>query len=149
MRTFLNQPDATFYHVTTIEAWTGIIAERRFHSPSGRIFVSRVGELPVLAAIALEQLPEINDTSEVVFLKFPQAKNNFLPEEIRPDNQALVEWSRPFQYIIRRQIIPVENIELMMTLRFRDESHKTFLLTELSRISNQGCENYPSHSIMR
>jgi hypothetical protein len=45
MLTFLQQPEATFYHITSFETWEKIKTEG-FHSDSGRIFVSRVGELP-------------------------------------------------------------------------------------------------------
>lgn len=48
----LDQPEATFYHITTLEVLehieqTGLI------SKDGRIFVSRVGELPVLLSYCI------------------------------------------------------------------------------------------------
>src|SRR5690606_38137020 len=125
MQTFLNQPEATFYHITSIENWekiknSGII--------SNLVFVSRVGELPVLLSIAFELLPEIYEASALVFLKLPQAKNNFLPNEIRPDLQAGVEWTQQFQNVILRDYIPTENIELMMILKLAEEPNRTFIL---------------------
>lgn len=146
MQTFLNQPEATFYHVTTIENWT-TIQVNGLNSNSGRIFVSRIGELPVLMAIALEQLPEVYTTEEIVFIKIPQAKNNFSATEIRPDNQAGVEWTQPFQSIILRKHIPAENLELMMRIKLGEEPQKTFLLTYFTEIANSGAVSYPSHYI--
>lgn len=146
MQTFLNQPEATFYHVTTIENWA-TIQVNGLNSNSGKIFVSRVGELPVLLAIALEQLPEIYTTEEIVFIKLPQSKNNFTVAEIRPDNQAGVEWTQRFQNIILRKHIPIENIELMMKLYLGQEHQRTFLMSYLTRVANSGQVNYQNHSI--
>jgi hypothetical protein len=146
MQTFLDQPEATFYHITTIENWA-TIQVNGLNSNSGRMFVSRVGELPVLLAIALEQLPEIYTTEEIVFIKLPQSKNNFTVAEIRPDNQAGVEWTQPFQNIILRKHIPIENIELMLNLHLGQEPQRTFLMTYMTRIANGGKANYQTHSI--
>jgi hypothetical protein len=148
MQTFLDQPEATFYHITTIENWATIQANG-LNSNTGRLFVSRVGELPVLLAIALEQLPEIYTTEEIVFLKLPQSKNNFTIAEIRPDNQAGVEWTKPFQNIILRRHIPIENIELMMKLNLNlgREEQRTFLMTYLTQIANAGRINYLNQNI--
>lgn len=146
MQKFLNQPEATFYHVTTIENWKKIQVNG-LNLNSGRIFVSRVGELPVLLAIAFEQLPEIYTTEEIVFIKLPQSKNNFTLAEIRPDNQAGVEWTQPFQNIILRTHIPIENIELMMKLHLGEEHKRIFLMTYLTLIANSGQLNYQNHSI--
>lgn len=146
MQTFLDQPEATFYHVTTIENWT-TIQVNGLNSNAGKLFVSRVGELPVLLAIALEQLPEIYTTEEIVFIKLPQSKNNFTIAEVRPDNQAGVEWTQRFQNIILRTHIPIENIELMMKLHLGQEPQRTFLMTYLTRIANSGQVNYQNHSI--
>jgi hypothetical protein len=88
MQTFLNIPGACFYHVTTLERWATIQSNNELRSREGKIFVSRVGEFPVLIAIAIEQLPDVYNTSGIVFLKLPQNKNSFRYEEIRPDNQA-------------------------------------------------------------
>lgn len=145
MQTFLDQPEATFYHVTTIESWEQI----KLNGLKGKIFVSRVGELPVLLAIAFEQLPEIytTNTEEIVFLKLPHQKNNFIVTEIRPDNQAGVEWTQPFQNIILRQHIPIENIELMMKLKLGQEPQRTFSITQLTQIANAGQQNYHNHSV--
>lgn len=146
MQTFLDQPEATFYHVTTIENWA-TIQLNGLNSNSGSIFVSRIGELPVLLAIALEQLPEIYTTEEIVFIKIPQSKNNFTAAEIRPDNQAGVEWTQRFQNIILRKHIPIENIELMMKFNLGQEPQRTFLMTYLTQIANSGQVNYQNHSI--
>ncbi len=146
MQTFLDQPEATFYHVPTIENWA-TIQVNGLNSNSGKLFVSRVGELPVLLAIALEQLPEIYTTEEIVFIKLPQSKNNFTVAEIKSDNQAGVEWTQRFQNIILRTHIPIENIELMMKLHLGQEPQRTFLMTYLTRIANSGQENYQNHSI--
>lgn len=143
MQTFFNQPEATFYHVTTIENWTTIQA----NGLNGPLFVSRVGELPVLLAIALEQLPEIYKTVEIIFLKLPQSQNNFTVDEIRPDNQACVEWTQPFQNIIIRRHIPIESIELMMKLNLGQEPQRTFLMTYLTQIATAGQVNYRNQSI--
>ena len=146
MQTFLNQSEATFYHVTTMENWATIQANG-LNSKAGRLFVSRVGELPVLLAIAFEQLPEIYTTEEIVFIKLPQLKNNFTVNELRPDNQAGVEWTQPFQNIILRKHIPIENIELMMKLHLGQEPQRTFTIFYLTRIANAGRVNYQNHSI--
>lgn len=146
MRTFLEQPEATFYHVTTIENWLEI-KNSGFNSKSGNIFVSRVGELPVLIAIAIEQLPEIYTTDEIVFIKLPQSKNNFTIDEIIADHQATVEWTQPFQNIINRNHIPIENIEFMMSLRL--EPNRDFIFTYLTRIANSGQVNYTEHNIQQ
>lgn len=146
MQTFLNQPEATFYHVTSIENWA-TIKVNGLNLNSGRLFVSRIGELPVLLAIALEQLPEIYTTEEIVFIKLPQFKNNFTVAEIRPDNQAGVEWTQPFQNIVLRTHIPIENIELMMRLHLGQEPNRTLLMTYLTRIANSGQVNYQNHTI--
>ena len=144
MQTFLNQKEATFYHVTTIENWKKI---RITGLNSKRIFVSRIGEFPVLLSIALEQLPEIYETGEIVFLKLPQEKNQFLPEEIKPDLQACVEWTQPFQNIILRDYIPIENIELMMIIKLGEEPNRTFILNYLTNIANSGKNNYENHFV--
>lgn len=147
MNTFLFQPEATFYHVTTIEKWENI-QKSGFHSEQRKIFVSRVGELPVLLAIALEQLPEIYDTKTIVFLKFPQNRNNFAVNEITKDNQAGLEWTQPFQNIILRQYIPIENIELMNTIFLgNNEYEKISQISWLTTIANSGIENYKNHYI--
>jgi hypothetical protein len=148
MQTFLDQPEATFYHVTTIENWEQIQLYG-LNSKSRRIFVSRVGDLPILLAIALEQLPEIytTNTEEIVFLKLTHQKNNFIVTEIRPDNQAGVEWTQPFQNIILRQHIPIENIEFMMKLKLGQEPQRTFAINQLTQIANAGQQNYVNHSI--
>ncbi len=146
MQTFLDQPEATFYHITTIENWATIQA-KGLYSNTEQLFVSRVGELPILLAIALEQLPEIYTTEEIVFLKLPQSKNNFTVAEIRPDNQAGVEWTQQFQNIILRRHIPIENIELMMKLNLGQEPQRTVLMTYLTQIANSGQVNYQNHSI--
>lgn len=143
METFLNQPEATFYHITTLERWN-TIQEQGFRC-NGRIFVSRTAELPVILAIAIEQLLGIDEVAEIAVIKFPQARNNFTVEEIIPDDQAQVEWTQPFQNIILREFIPIDNIELMMTIRLGADMFRTLLMTEFARISNQGAENYPNH----
>jgi hypothetical protein len=102
---------------------------------------------PVLAAIALEQLPEIYTTEAIVILKFPQVLNNFLATEIRADNQAGVEWTQPFQNIILRKVIPIENIELMMVLELGKDAQRTFILSQLTKIAYSGERNYREHSI--
>lgn len=147
MQTFLNQPEACFYHVTTLERWATIQSSNQFFSRYGRIFVSRLGEFPILAAIAIEQLPEIYESSGIVFLKLPQAKNNFKSDEIRRDDQATVEWTQPFQNIITRQSIPLSSIELMMTFPFLNEGVRTMWMTEFSRLANEGRVNYSRHYI--
>lgn len=146
MQTFLDQSEATFYHATTIENWQAI-KTNGLNSKSGRIFVSRVGELPVLLAIAFEQLPEIYSTDEIVFIKLPQFKNNFTIDELIIDNQAGVEWTQPFQNIILRHHIPIENIELMMSLRL--EPNRDFILAYLTQIANSGQVNYVEHNILQ
>ena len=150
MQTFLDQPEATFYHVTTIENWEKI-KDEGLKQNSGKLFVSRIGELPVLLAIAFEQLEDIYNTGEIVFLKLPQIKNNFIVTEIKPDNQAN-EWTSPFQNIILRDHIPIENIELMMTIKKEKESMTevpqiTVSNTYLTRIACSGQECYKNHSI--
>lgn len=146
MQSFLDQPEATFYHVTTIEKWVSIQVNG-LNPNKGRLFVSRVGELPVLLAIALEQLPEIYTTKEIVFIKLPQSKNNFTINELRPDNQACVEWTQSFQNIILRKHVPIENIELMMKLHLGQEVQRHFMINYLTRIANAGQENFQNHSI--
>lgn len=139
---FLDQPDATFYHITSQDNWDAIQSDGEIKGD--RIFVSRVGELPILLSILEEQLHDILDSKGVVFLKFPQAKNNFLATEIRPDNQAN-EWAKTFQCVILRDSIPIDNIELMMNfnLNIERESKKRFL----SEIANACHEIYKNHYI--
>lgn len=117
MNTFLNQPEATFYHVTTLEN-LGRLKEDGWNSSKKKIFVSRIGEFPILLSIAFEQLPEIYESEGIVFLKLPQSKNNFLKENIIADNQAGVEWTKDFQTIILNPIIPPVNFELMSVIKF-------------------------------
>ncbi|QCE39913.1 hypothetical protein [Psychroserpens sp. NJDZ02] len=149
MNTFLNQEEATFYHITTIENWEGIKING-FHSTEGKIFVSRVGELPILLAIALEQLPEIYDTETIVFLKFPQKLNNFTSKEIIQDKQAGVEWTQPFQNIILRKNIPIENIEIMNMIDIgNNDEIRTSRMTWLTQIANSGQNNYKNHCILQ
>ncbi len=146
MNTFLDQPEATFYHVTTIENWNSIKANGLILQ-TGKLFVSRVGELPVLLSIAFEQISEIYTSEEIVFIKLPQSRNNFTIDELRPDNQSGAEWTKPFQNIILRRYIPVENIELMMKLSLGEEPQRTFMIDYLTRIANAGQMNYQNHSI--
>jgi hypothetical protein len=147
MRNFLNQEEATFYHITPIENWERIKNEGLILN-DGRIFVSRVGELPVLLAIALEQLPNVYHSEGIAILKLPQAKNNFKANEIIRDNQAN-EWTQTFQNIIRRNYIPIENIELMMELRFGNEgTFKDMFITHLTSVANSGRVNFANHAIM-
>ncbi|MCW3117512.1 MAG: hypothetical protein JWM28_1594, partial [Chitinophagaceae bacterium] len=143
MNTFLNQPDATFYHITTWENWQSIQSQGLF-SRTNKIFVSRIGEFPALAAIIVEQLPEMIETPYIVILKLPQEKNNFQDEEIFQDNQAGNEITKPFQNIIRRRKIPFANIEFMMRIK----NHE-FIIDELNRIAGQFNVNYPNHSIYK
>jgi len=145
MESFLSQPEATFYHITTGDRWA-TIQDNGLRPSDGRLFVSRVGELPVLLAIALEQLPEIYSANEIVFLKLPQALNQFNASEITQDHQARVEWSQPFQNIIHRSHPPPSGIELMMTIPL--DNGRAFLLQLLTRIANQGSAQYPAHAIM-
>jgi hypothetical protein len=147
MKTFLIQPEATFYHVTTIEKWEKIKVEG-FKSKGKKILVSRVGELPILLAIATEQLKEIYDTSAIVILKFPQIKNNFVEIEISEDYHAdeSIEWTKSFHNIIHRQFIPIEGIELMMTLSTNNNSFPS-LITCFTQIACSSRENYMEHSI--
>lgn len=145
MQAFLNQPEATFYHVTTNERWNSIIVNGLC---TNRVFVSRVGEFPILLSIALLQLPDIYETEAIVFLKLPQEKNHFQVSEIIPDNQAEVEWTRPFQNIILRTYIPIENIELMMKIELGpDPGRREFLLNFLTKIEGNAETNYESHYI--
>ena len=148
MQTFLDQPEAAFYHITTIENWE-LIRQKGLISNAGKIFVSRVGELPILLAIAFEQLPEIytTNTEEVAFLKLPQSKNNFTIKEILPDTQAGVEWTQRFQNIILRRNIPFDNIELMMKLRLGQGQQREFNIGYLTQIANAGQQNYLANSI--
>jgi hypothetical protein len=107
-----------------------------------------VGELPVLLAIAFEQIPEIYESEGIVILKLPQAKNNFEFNEIIRDSQAQVEWTQPFQNVILRNQIPFENIELMMELRFGNEvSTRHMLISQLTSIAETGRVTYQNHSI--
>ncbi len=147
MKNFLEQPEATFYHITPIENWESI-KNNGLISTNGRLFVSRVGELPVLMAIAFQQIPELYYSNGIVILKLPQAKNNFHLNEIIRDNQAGVEWTQPFQNIILRNNIPIENIELMMELRFGNQGPvRDMFIAKLSVISEAGSVNYQNHSI--
>ena len=147
MKTFLIQPEATFYHVTTLEKWEKIKVEG-FKSNNKRIYVTRVAELPILLAIATDQLPEIYDTSAIVILKFPQIKNNFIESEISEDYHAdeNKEWTKPFHNIIHRHFIPIEGIELMMTLATNNNSFPS-LITSFTQIACSSRENYMKHSI--
>jgi hypothetical protein len=147
MNTFLSQPEATFYHITPLENWERIKNEG-LTSNNNRIFVSRVGELPVLLAIAIEQIPEIYESDGIAILKLPQSKNNFELNEIIMDTQARVEWTQPFQNIILKNHIPSENTELMMELRFGNEGpFRGMLISQLISIANAGRVNYQNHSI--
>lgn len=149
MNTFLNQPEATFYHITTIENWKKIEVNG-INSKQSKIFVSRVGELPVLLSIALEQLPEIYETEIIVFLKLPQTLNNFTDNEIIKDEQAGVEWTQPFQNIILRNNIPIENIELMNMINLgNNEDLRTSRITWLTQIAHSGQNRYQDHFIMQ
>ncbi len=103
-------------------------------------------ELPVLLAIAFEQLPEIYTSEKIVFLKLPQAKINILQTEIIIDNQAN-EWTKPFQNIICRKHIPIEKIELMMIINLGQEQHRECIINHLTQIASAGQENYLNHSI--
>jgi hypothetical protein len=141
------QPEATFYHVTTIEKWEKIKNEG-FKSKYKKIYVSRVGELPILLAIATEQLKEIYETTAIVILKFPQIKNNFIESEITEDNHSdeSIEWTNPFHNIIHRQFIPIEGIELMMTLSTNNNCFPS-LISCFTQIACSSRENYMEQSI--
>lgn len=147
MEKFLNHPEATFYHITTIEKWDKI-KQSGLKSRQGKIFVSRVGEFPILISIAIQQIPEIYTTNGIVVIKIPQAKNKFLPNEISPDNQALVEWTRPFQSIILKDILSADKIELMMIMPFKNETLREFILNYFTQIAESAQYNYAFHSIM-
>ena len=147
MNTFLLQPEATFYHVTTIENWEKIQLYG-LHSIQRKIFVSRVGELPVLLAICLEQLPEIYTSEGIVFLKLPQKKNNFTPNDIIQDNQAPLEWTQIFQNIILKQYIPIESIELINIIFLgNSENERECRINYLAEIARSGQQNYQKHYI--
>lgn len=146
MEIFLQQSEATFYHVTTIENWDSIQVHGLVQK-NKEIYVSRVGELPILLAIAFEQIPEIYDSEGFVVLKLPQTKNKFNTNELSPDTNAGVEWTQPFQNCILRNYIPPENIELMMMIKFPDNHLRSSIQTILTSIAASGNQNYPSHSI--
>lgn len=147
MNTFLNQPEATFYHITTLEKWN-TLKENGWDPSKKKIFVSRVGEIPILLSIALEQLPEIYESKGIVFLKLPQSKNNFVEANIKPDNQARVEWTKGFQNVILNPTIPPENFEIMCTIKFHEnEFEREKQMTFLNSIAQSGRENYNNHFI--
>lgn len=142
MKTFLQELNAAFYHITTIENWNAI-KQTGINSEQKKIFVSSSGELSILFAILVDQLNRLDVKSEeIVFLKLSHAKNNFIETEIKPDTQAGVEWTQPFQYIIKRQTIPFANIELAVTLQLGTGLQRTKILTQISNIANEGRINY-------
>ena len=83
-----------------------------------------------------------------MFQKLPQCKNNFLEDEITTDNHALVEWTQPFQNIILRNYIPIENIELMPMIKLRVGDQKDCILNFLAQIVSAGQINYENHAII-
>jgi hypothetical protein len=149
MKKFLAQEDACFYHITTIENWAKI-QQNGFRASSGRIFTVRVMELSVLFAVAIEQLPEIYTSQGIVILKFPQSRNNFLFEEIQPDMQAGVEWTQPYQNIILRESIPIENIDLFLLINFGTGTFRENIMGQIAAIVNAGevkfQSNHPMHT---
>lgn len=147
METFLNQPETTFYHITYGENFDQI-NQKGIQSDSGQIFVSKVGEFPVLLSIALTQLPEIENSQSILVWKLPQQKNEFSLEEIRPD-QAL-EWTQPFHNIILRNHISPDNIEFMMNIPLGDrEETRNFLKRHYDNIVFEVEPYYQNHYIMQ
>ncbi|HTB52930.1 MAG TPA: hypothetical protein VK718_09175 [Ferruginibacter sp.] len=139
MQKFLDNPEAAFYHITTNDKWDSIQSSGGLISSTGRFFVSRVGELPVLLAIALEQLLVTDEVEEIVFLKLPNRKNDFKIDEIRQDTQAAVEWTQPFHNVILRQYIPLKHIEFMMKIKLgREEPQRTITISKLTQIAMLG-----------
>jgi hypothetical protein len=149
MQTFLNQPEATFYHITTERNWEEI-KQKGLNNDEGKIFVSRVGELPVLLGIMMLQLPEIYDNDDnIAFLKIPQVLNQFTINDIVPDHQAHGLWTQPYHNIICKKHIPPQNIELMMIFKFKDPEHKSFLFTFFNNIETPSSQDYPNHVITK
>jgi len=143
MQTFLDQPEATFYHVCALNHWDSINANG-LKAKKGKLFVSRVGELPVLAAIALEQIPDIYQSCGIAVFKLPQVLNNFTTTEIFEDNQAGDERTKVFQNIITRSEIPVGQFETVMKFLFLGNG-----LDILSSLSAQANMFYPNHAIYK
>ena len=144
MQSFLDQPEATFYHICPLEAWDNIDRKGVF-GRNNEIYVSRVGEMPVLAAIAMEQLDQTPDATGIAVLKIPQALNNFTVEEIFEDYRAPHEKTGPFQNIIRRSWIPPGHFETVLKIEFGQ--HRDFHLDWLNNLAAQANINYPIHYI--
>ena len=145
MQTFLDQPEATFYHITPLENLESICREGikgRHHE----IFVSRVGEMPVLAAIIMEQLVhDIQEASGIAVLKIPQALNHFTTADIFEDYRAPVERTGVLQNMIRRALIPVGCFETMLTIEFRE--HRDFYFGLFNQLAQQANLLYPKQVI--
>ncbi|MGN6398681.1 MAG: hypothetical protein ACTHMI_24135 [Mucilaginibacter sp.] len=146
MQTYLDQPEATFYHICALEDLANI-TEQGIKGKNAEIFVSRVGEMPVLAAIAVEQLANLYDADGLVVLKLPQALNNFTVSEIFEDYRAPIERTGLFQNIIRRSHIPVGCFEIMMKIEFGTRRQVIFDL--LNALAAQANINYPHHAIYK
>lgn len=144
MRKFLANPDSAFYHITPIVNWESI-KQNGLYSSEQRIFVSCVSDFSVLFAIALEQLPEIYSSDGFVILRLPQSSNDFQSNEIRPDTQALVEWTKPFQQIILRNHIPSVNLEIFMMFNYSSQSLRDTVINQLTSIANSGQAKYANH----
>jgi hypothetical protein len=144
MKNFLESKEANFYHITTI-ANLDSIKENGLNSGSAKIFVARVAELSVLFAIALEQLPEIYQSSGIAILKLSQTNNTFLPEEIKPDTQARVEWTQVFQNIILRKNIPYQNMELFLQLNWGEGSLRELMIQQITSLAQLGEQKFKVH----
>ncbi|MCU0437553.1 MAG: hypothetical protein MUC49_06520 [Raineya sp.] len=152
MQNFLNQPDATFYHITNGRSWKNIQTQGLNGNPKNEIYVSRCGEFPILAGIIVSQLNTPKEAAmgdDIVILKLPQAKNNFQTNQINEDNNAEGLWTQPFQYVITCQNIPITNIELMMKFEFSGiiDMRNQFITAIIEPLDNHGQMYYNHHSI--
>jgi hypothetical protein len=157
MKTFLEQPTAAFYHITTLERWESIKRDGKLKSDfRGEIHVSLSGEFPILMDIAINELPEYHETENLVLIRLPQAKNHFTSKEIIENYQAndeeFGEWTKPFQKIIKRAEIPFQNIELMMIIKDmgkEEDCSRIFLNKIFGSIITEAKNEYEQSSIFQ
>jgi hypothetical protein len=137
---FLMNQESSFFHITTIPSWNSIQNEGLKADNYGRIFVSIDSHLSILLGIAFLQIPEIYEKGFVI-LRIPQEKISISINSISEDRQTN-EWTKDFQCVIYKDVIPLESIEFLGEIDFGNYNEENiaglFIRQYLNKIQEYG-----------
>ena len=113
MEKLLNKPDTIFFHLTTNSRLEGIRDKGLMaFNPKG-ISVVRTSDIRVLNSLIVTQLQndEVLQENHFVLLSLSQSRNNFSPQQIKPD--LVTEWTWPLHNNIVDCVIPFNCMEIV------------------------------------